>query len=365
MIDEGSRRPRRAGRQPCAALGLAARITALSPGLVNKAVVLALVQYWPVSPRAWRQLGAIRAAHKETRRAGPSTTAKLSLIVGSSDRLRGGTVRLTRIPWVSWLLSGMVLASAAALALAGASSAADETPATPTRAAAWIARVIVPTAARTRPGAGPVVTRLGTRARWNGGPVGLLVLGTRTLGDGRLWLRVRVPVRPNGTSAWIPADVVRLRRTAYRVEISTGRRLVRLLRGGRIIRSYGAVVGQPDYPTPHGLFAVGERVAQPTRTGSSARGRSISQPTRMRCSGSAAGRGPCPARSRAGEPGGSTRKRPLARLHPGRQPFDPPGGARCPRRHSGPDHEVTRMGDVTPPRRTRTMALRRVRQYGR
>ena len=78
---------------------------------------------------------------------------------------------------------------------------------------------------------------------------------------------MRLPVRPNGASGWIPADVVQLRITAYRIEISTGRRLVRLLRSGRVIGSYRAVVGEPAYPTPHGPFAVGERVAQPDPNG--------------------------------------------------------------------------------------------------
>ena len=249
---------------------------------------------------------------------------------------------VTRCPEVSRTPSAIALGVAVALALAGGSTAADPTPAGPTRAEAWIARVITPTVARTEPGAGPVVARLGTRARWNGGPVGLLVLRSSTTEDGSVWLRVRLPIRPNRASGWIPADVVQLRRTAYRIEISTGRRLVRLLRGGRIIRSYGAVVGQPNYPTPHGLFAVGERVAQPDPNGflgpwalhltahSNALFRFGGGPGTVALHG----RG-------AGEPGGSARKRPLARLHPGRQPFDPPGGAGCPRRHSGPDHEVT------------------------
>ena len=63
------------------------------------------------------------------------------------------------------------------------------------------------------------------------------------------------------------ADLVQLRPTAYRVEISTGRRVVRLLHHGRLLRSFRAVVGQPAYPTPHGLFAVSERVAQPDPDG--------------------------------------------------------------------------------------------------
>ena len=155
--------------------------------------------------------------------------------------------------------------AAAVLALPGvhAASAEETAPAAPTRAEAWIARVVYPTVARAEAGGGEAVTRLGTRARWNSGPVGLLVLGTATDAEDRLWVRVRLPIRPNGTSGWILADMVQLTRTPYRIEISTSRRVVRLLRLGRVVRSLRAVVGMPRYPTPHGLFSIGERVPQP------------------------------------------------------------------------------------------------------
>ncbi len=105
------------------------------------------------------------------------------------------------------------------------------------------------------------------RARWNGGPVGLLVLGTKLDRTGRLWLRVRLPARPNRASGWIRADFAKLRATNYRIEVSVGRRVVRLLYRGREIRRYGAVVGTSFWPTPRGLFAVSERVLQPDPAG--------------------------------------------------------------------------------------------------
>jgi hypothetical protein len=159
------------------------------------------------------------------------------------------------------------LPAVVALAFAGASpSAAEPAPAAPTRAGAWIARVVHPTPARERP-RGRVVGRIAASAAWAGGPVGLLVLGSREDAAGRLWLRVRLPVRPNGASAWIRADDTKLSRTAYRVEVSVGRRTVRLLSRGRVIREYGAVVGAAAWPTPRGLFAVAERVLQPDADG--------------------------------------------------------------------------------------------------
>ena len=94
--------------------------------------------------------------------------------------------------------------------------------------------------------------------RWTGGPVGLLVLEAR--GE---WLRVLLPDRPNGRSAWINARRVRLSRTKHRVEIDLSERRVTVLRAGRVARRFRAVVGASATPTPRGLFAIYERARQP------------------------------------------------------------------------------------------------------
>jgi hypothetical protein len=149
------------------------------------------------------------------------------------------------------------------IAAALLATALATTPGAPTREQAWIARVVVPTSARATPGGARVVGRVTPRARWNGGPVGLLVLGVRTDAAGRRWLRVALPRRPNRTRGWIPADDARVTATPYRIEIGTATRRLRLLRGGRVILRARAVVGKPGTPTPHGLFAIAERVRQP------------------------------------------------------------------------------------------------------
>lgn len=155
------------------------------------------------------------------------------------------------------------LAAAAAAGLTAlAPTPSHNPPAAPSRADAWIARVTHPLVARSTPG-GPVLRQIAARARWNRGPVGLLVLGTALDRRGRLWLDVRLPARPNGSSGWIRADDARLVTTAYRIEIFVRRRLVELLYRGHVIRSYRAVVGKAASPTPVGVFAVSERVKQP------------------------------------------------------------------------------------------------------
>ena len=111
--------------------------------------------------------------------------------------------------------------------------------------------------------------------RWTGGPVGLLVLEAR----GK-WLRVLLPDRPNGRSAWIAPTRVRLGRTRWRVEIDRSARTVRVLRAGRVVRRFRAVVGAPATPTPRGRFAVYEFARQPDPVASSAHGRCTSPRTR-------------------------------------------------------------------------------------
>ena len=136
-------------------------------------------------------------------------------------------------------------------------------PGAPTPRTAWVAHILMPTPGLSAPGRGRVRTTIAPEARWDGGPVALLVLDARVGANGTTWLRVLLPQRPNGVSAWIDADFVELTRTPWRIEISLKRRTVSLLRDGQIVNSWLAVIGKPSTPTPRGLYAVYERVRQP------------------------------------------------------------------------------------------------------
>ena len=153
-------------------------------------------------------------------------------------------------------------ALAAALVAPGGVAAPQHglVPGPPGRDSAWTARLIAPMAALSPPVSGRLIERQSDFGSWSGGPVELLVLATRNGSDGQLWLRVLLPVRPNGTSAWIPAASTELRPTSWRVEISTERRTVSVFREGVPLRTFGAVVGAPKTPTPHGRFALYEHV---------------------------------------------------------------------------------------------------------
>jgi lipoprotein-anchoring transpeptidase ErfK/SrfK len=159
--------------------------------------------------------------------------------------------------------SGAAAALAVTAALAPAPAAAAPDPFALTAREAHLAQVVYPTPVRARPAAGARRGRLGTQARWGGGPVRLLVLRSALDRRGRRWLRVRLPERPNDRAGWIRADHARIRSTPWRIVVSTRRRSVQVRRAGRLVRRLRAVVGAPATPTPHGLFAVSERIRQP------------------------------------------------------------------------------------------------------
>jgi lipoprotein-anchoring transpeptidase ErfK/SrfK len=158
-----------------------------------------------------------------------------------------------------WLACPLAIA---ALALPGVAQAAPEKPdpGGPARAGSWIAKVMTPTVGRAAPRANArTVQRIGTTAPWAGGAVQLMVLGSQRDADDVLWLQVQLAKRPNGSTAWVLADHVRLLRTTWRIEVATASRTVTVRRAGKLVRRYRAVVGAPGTPTPRGLFAVAER----------------------------------------------------------------------------------------------------------
>ncbi len=81
---------------------------------------------------------------------------------------------------------------------------------------------------------------------------------------GRLWLRVRLPGRPNGHTGWIERTGTVARKTSWRIVINIGRRRVVGYRRGHVIRTFAAVVGKAATPTPRGEFFVEEAIALPS-----------------------------------------------------------------------------------------------------
>ncbi len=84
----------------------------------------------------------------------------------------------------------------------------------------------------------------------------LLVLGRARTADGRCWVQVRLPWRPNGAAGWINVNNVELAPTHWRIVVSRARRTLTLWHSGKSVRTVSVVVGKPSTPTPTGLFAI-------------------------------------------------------------------------------------------------------------
>jgi lipoprotein-anchoring transpeptidase ErfK/SrfK len=92
----------------------------------------------------------------------------------------------------------------------------------------------------------------------------LPVLGHAVGPNGGPWLRVMLPGRPNGSKGWIAQRGTVATTTRWRLAVHTESRRLLVYREGRRLRAFGAVVGKPSTPTPHGQFFVEESVRMPS-----------------------------------------------------------------------------------------------------
>jgi len=77
---------------------------------------------------------------------------------------------------------------------------------------------------------------------------------------GVLWLRVRLPERPNGATGWVPASAGTLSDTPWRIVIHRSKRLAVVLEGAKARATFSIVLGKPSTPTPLGTFFVVEKL---------------------------------------------------------------------------------------------------------
>jgi lipoprotein-anchoring transpeptidase ErfK/SrfK len=130
------------------------------------------------------------------------------------------------------------------------------------RRGATLAAIVVGVRARAKPGGGRGVWFAGTATSWSAEPQVLLVLGS-AFRHRRQWLRVLLPIRPDGASGWIPRDNVVLLTTRYWVVVDKRARTVTIYHNGGRVHRYLAVVGKASTPTPDGLAAIYEKDPQP------------------------------------------------------------------------------------------------------
>lgn len=104
------------------------------------------------------------------------------------------------------------------------------------------------------------VRLVGARRPITGERTVLPVLGHRTARDGRRWLRVRLPGRPNGHTGWIRRRRTVASATSWHIVVDTARRRTIVYHRGLRTRVFRSIVGKPSTPTPLGEFFVEETV---------------------------------------------------------------------------------------------------------
>jgi hypothetical protein len=106
------------------------------------------------------------------------------------------------------------------------------------------------------------VTRL-SRTTPEGTANPLLVLGRMRDAAGRVWVRARLALLPNGTTGWVPrAALSGYRSVRTRLVVDLERRRATLLRDGRQLLRAPVGIGQPQWPTPRGRFYVRNKLVR-------------------------------------------------------------------------------------------------------
>lgn len=93
-----------------------------------------------------------------------------------------------------------------------------------------------------------------------------LVMGQRTAAGGK-WLKIQVPERPNGSTAWVRRAEVSLEWMNQRIEIDLSKHKLKHFKKDRVVNKFSVGTGTETYPTPKGLFYVWARVPQPSPSG--------------------------------------------------------------------------------------------------
>ncbi|SPL99737.1 ErfK/YbiS/YcfS/YnhG [[Actinomadura] parvosata subsp. kistnae] len=81
------------------------------------------------------------------------------------------------------------------------------------------------------------------------------------------WLKVLLPVRPNGSTGWVKASDVKLTSTTHRVEIDPKTFTFTVFDGEKVLRTGKVAVGEGGTPTPAGRFYFTELLRPPNPDG--------------------------------------------------------------------------------------------------
>ncbi len=81
------------------------------------------------------------------------------------------------------------------------------------------------------------------------------------------WVKVRLPVRPNHRSGWVPAGLVQIEELDLSVRIDLETRSLTVLDGDQALLSTPVAIGTADNPTPVGTFSITDKLETPDPAG--------------------------------------------------------------------------------------------------
>ncbi len=115
----------------------------------------------------------------------------------------------------------------------------------------------------------PVIASFGPRTEL-GTPQVFLIAGPRRAHPpvvgrkGSWWYKALLPVRPNGTTGYLPAAGVQLTTTPFRIVVDRTRFRLELWRHSRLVRTFPVGIGTGKTPTPVGRFYIASLLRPPT-----------------------------------------------------------------------------------------------------
>jgi lipoprotein-anchoring transpeptidase ErfK/SrfK len=80
------------------------------------------------------------------------------------------------------------------------------------------------------------------------------------------WLKVSLPVPPNGQSGWIRTSQIILAKNYYRVDVARGAHQVRIYEKDKLIKTYPVGIGTKETPTPGGTYFIRVLIKNPNPT---------------------------------------------------------------------------------------------------
>jgi lipoprotein-anchoring transpeptidase ErfK/SrfK len=158
----------------------------------------------------------------------------------------------TRLQRLASRAASLAIGCAAALVMlaAPAGSAAAKPPAYPKAAVILSSKIV----ARARPAATAAAVKTFPQFRSDFHPTTLLVLGEARGEKGARWLKLSLPMRPNGRIGWVRARAVQLRPVRRSIVVDLSSRTLRVLERGRTRFKTRVAIGRPGMETPTGRF---------------------------------------------------------------------------------------------------------------